>query len=80
MYKNDRYAGRSRKSGFSRTGLRIGTLWSDNCAGEADVSLSEYFEGYSYVTKIDLLGDIIHILTLEYEELQEECKKHYSPQ
>ena len=78
MHKTDRYAGRSRTSGYSRTGLRIGTIWADEISGEADVSLSEYFDGYHYVTKLDFLGDIIHILKLEYEELQKEIEMDYS--
>ncbi len=47
-------------------GLRLGTLWDCKIEPDGDVSLSELFDEYSDVAKLDVLGDWIGLLQKEY--------------
>jgi hypothetical protein len=47
-------------------GKRLGTLWSRRIDPDGDISLSEEFDEYSDISKLDILGDWIGLLKREY--------------
>ncbi len=47
-------------------GRRLGTLWDCKLDSDGDITLSELFDEYSDVAKLDVLGDWIGLLKREY--------------
>jgi hypothetical protein len=46
-------------------GRRIGTLWWNDDLGDADVTMSEYFDSMGTLERVDAMGDIIGLLERE---------------
>jgi len=62
-------------------GMRFGTLWFDR-ADSGDVTLCEDFHQWDNLLRLDILGDVINLLTREYnltikefEDEMEEIRK-----
>jgi hypothetical protein len=53
-------------------GFKVGTLWCANHDISGDVTLNLDFDGWPYQAKIDLLHDIMGLLTLEYNKIRKD--------
>ena len=76
MKKPERFAGFSYKSERHK-GTRFGTLWADYKTGEGDVTITLEFCEEDWLMQIDLLQDVIGLLTREYEHVLKELTEKY---
>jgi len=56
-------------------GVRLGTLWDRRDDPDGDITLSEYFDEYGDIAKLDVLGDWIGLLQREYDEVYKNLYK-----